>query len=437
MRLEICAGSTKSFRRRRTRRSQVRVPAGRATNLSVGRHALPSVGKRRGSLRSSRAVPSPAGRATFLPGGFAPPDPPTRSLAGPHYPHSASGTVARSAKVARVAHSLRSHFEMTAELAELAATTLVLRVLCVRRLIVQRALRSNAPRVRFSSFSPLSRIVRRRWMTDTIHGSLIESAHRTMTCHLDRRMGVVAALALNALMPPVLAAAQEANISTTVASLGSGTVASRISFDAVKPKPATDRGLALPSLILIDDGSGPRVTSLVLELPVLDLEGASVASRLGDQSLPAVFRAGPLAGSALTSPIRGLTFTTMRTAPLSLSFGQMGTGTPAPGSPAFAGAAVSLDPEHPPLPDTPRPDPQRLARCAADRRNRDPGERRRQPCPGDGRGHGRDRRHGVGAAGVSPSCRPMAASRHRDERAARRGCAPRRGGRGVRVVTRP
>ena len=201
----------------------------------------------------------------------------------------------------------------------------------------------------------------------------------------------VAAFALFALMPPVLATAQEANISTTVASLGSGTVASRISFDAVKPKPATDRGLALPTLTLIDDGSGPRVTSLVLELPVLDLEGASVASRLGDQSLPAVFRAGPLAGSALTSPVRGLTFTTTGTAPLSLSFGQMGTGTPAPGSPALAAAAVSLTPSTRLPPDTPRPDPQRLARCAEDRGYRDPGERRRQPSPGDRRGHGRDR----------------------------------------------
>ena len=161
------------------------------------------------------------------------------------------------------------------------------------------------------------------------------------------RMGVVAALALYALTPPALATAQEANMSTTVASLGSGTVTSRINLEAVKPKPATDRGLALPSLSLIDDGSGPRVTSLVLELPVLDLGEASVASRLGDQSLPAVFRAGPLAGSALTSPIRGLTLTTMGTAPLSLSFGQMGTGLAtdgAQGSPAFAAAAVSFSP---------------------------------------------------------------------------------------------
>jgi hypothetical protein len=188
-----------------------------------------------------------------------------------------------------------------------------------------------------------------------------------ITCHIDRRstlspgfsgsprsrrqnlrIGVIAALAVYALMLAVRVTAQEANISTTVTSLGSGNLTSRTNLDAVKAKPATDRGPALPSLTLIDDGSGPRVTSLVLELPLLDLDDVSVASRLGDQSLPAVFRAAPLAGSALTAPIRGLTLTTTGATPLSLSFGQMGTvaatGTPAPGSPAVAAAAVSLNP---------------------------------------------------------------------------------------------
>src|SRR5262245_42568963 len=161
-------------------------------------------------------------------------------------------------------------------------------------------------------------------------------------------MRVVGALALCALMSAVRVIAQEANISTTVAPLGSGTVASRINLDAVKRQPATDRSLALPSLTLIDDGSGPRVTNLVLELPVLDFEQVSVASRLGDQSLPAVFRAAPLAGSALTAPIRGVTLTTTGATPLSLSLGQIGTvlatGMPAPGSPAVAAAAVSFAP---------------------------------------------------------------------------------------------
>jgi len=132
-------------------------------------------------------------------------------------------------------------------------------------------------------------------------------------------------------------------MSTTVAPLGSGTATSLINFDSVKPKPATDRGLALPSLALTDDGSGPRVSRLVLDLPDFGLGDVAVASRLGDQPLPAVFRAAPLAGSALASPMRGLTFTTTGAAPLSLSFGQMGT-APATGTPALAAAAVRFTP---------------------------------------------------------------------------------------------
>jgi hypothetical protein len=159
-----------------------------------------------------------------------------------------------------------------------------------------------------------------------------------------RRLGVVAgALVFYFSMPPVLATAQEANMSTTVASLGSGTATSLINFDAVKPKSATDRGLALPSLALTDDGSGPRLRRLVLELPDLGLGEVAVASRLGDQALPAVFRAAPLAGSALASPMRGLTFTTTGAAPLSLSFGQMGA-VPATGTPGLAAAAVRFTP---------------------------------------------------------------------------------------------
>jgi hypothetical protein len=147
-------------------------------------------------------------------------------------------------------------------------------------------------------------------------------------------------------MTPIVATAQEAVMSTTVAPLGSGTATSRINLDAVKPKPATDRGLALPSFSLIDDGSGPHVKSLTLALPALDVGGIWVASSLGDQRLPAVFRSAPLAGSALASPVRGLTLTTTGSAPLSLSFGEMpapAAGRP-PTSPALAAAAVSFTP---------------------------------------------------------------------------------------------
>jgi hypothetical protein len=145
-------------------------------------------------------------------------------------------------------------------------------------------------------------------------------------------------------MAPATATAQEANMSTTVASLGSGTTASRINLDAVKPRPATDRGLALPSLVVTDDGTGPRVRNLVMEMPDLDLGGLSVGSRVGDQPLPAVFRAAPLAGPALASPLRGLTVTTKGRAPMSLSFGQMPVPAGTPGSPALAAAAMSFTP---------------------------------------------------------------------------------------------
>jgi hypothetical protein len=98
-------------------------------------------------------------------------------------------------------------------------------------------------------------------------------------------------------------------------------------------------------LTVIDDGSHVTLKTLVMELPDLDVGETAVASRLGDQPLPAVFRAGPLAGSGLGSPLRGLTFTTTGTTPVSVSFGQMGgAASTTPGSPALAAAAVSFNP---------------------------------------------------------------------------------------------
>jgi hypothetical protein len=159
-------------------------------------------------------------------------------------------------------------------------------------------------------------------------------------------MRVVVAAAFYTLTAPVVATPQEADILTTVASLGSGSAISRINFEAVKPRPATDRRLQLPALALTDDGSGPRLRHLVMELPDLDFGVVSVASRLGYQSLPAVFRAAPLAGSALASPMRGLTLTTTSSAPIRVFIGRMpvpATGRP-PTSLALAGAAVSFTP---------------------------------------------------------------------------------------------
>src|SRR5262245_33430838 len=165
-------------------------------------------------------------------------------------------------------------------------------------------------------------------------------------CRRSRRMGVVAAWAVFALTAPIVATAQEAVILTSVTPLGSGTATSRINLDTVEPKPATDRGLALPSISLRDDGSGPRVGRLALQMPDFDLGGVAVASSLGDYRLPAVFRAAALAGPALASPARGLALRTTSGAPLSVSFGQMllpAAGT-VPASPAFAAAALSITP---------------------------------------------------------------------------------------------
>jgi hypothetical protein len=155
-------------------------------------------------------------------------------------------------------------------------------------------------------------------------------------------MTVAAALMLAA---PLVANAQQAVMWTSVASPASGNATSQITLNTVAPKPATDSRLALPSLSWIDDGSGPRVTSLTLELPKVDLGAFALGSQVGDQRLPAVFRAGALAGPALASPVRGVTLTTSGRAPLTLLFDQLPVAAArAPASAAIAAAAMSFTP---------------------------------------------------------------------------------------------
>jgi hypothetical protein len=100
------------------------------------------------------------------------------------------------------------------------------------------------------------------------------------------------------------------------------------------------------SLVVTDDGAGPSVKRLVLDLHDLDLGAVAAASRLGDQPIPAVFRAAPMAGAAMSLPLRGMTFTTKGTTPLSFSFGQMPARTSGTSviTPALAAAAVSFNP---------------------------------------------------------------------------------------------
>jgi hypothetical protein len=157
----------------------------------------------------------------------------------------------------------------------------------------------------------------------------------------------IAAAVVYALMAPGVATAQEALMSTTVAPLASGATTSRLNLDTVKPQSATIGGLALPSLSLTDDGSGPRVRSLMLQMPAFDVAGVSVASGLGDQRLPAVVRDSALAGPALGSSGRGLTLAFKSSTPLTLSFAQMPAGPGKPlnsNSPALAAAAMSFTP---------------------------------------------------------------------------------------------
>jgi hypothetical protein len=159
------------------------------------------------------------------------------------------------------------------------------------------------------------------------------------------RVPVIVTSVVCALMLSGIVTAQEINMSTPVSSLGDGAGTTFIKVDSTKPRPATDRGLALPSMTVIDDGSRVSLGTLIMQLPDLDVGEIAVASRLGDQPLPSVFRGGPLAGSALASSLRGFTFTTTGTTPVNLSFGQIGGASAAtPGTPGLAAAAVSFNP---------------------------------------------------------------------------------------------
>ncbi len=135
-------------------------------------------------------------------------------------------------------------------------------------------------------------------------------------------------------------------MSFRVASTGSGSVLPLFSLDAAAP--ATNTGAMLPLLTLTSDGTGPQVQNMVLAFPDMALGGLEVRSRLGDQPLPAIFRASSFAGPSLASPVRGLSLTTAGPTPVSLSFGQTGinrgTGTSAPGSPSLMALGTTLTP---------------------------------------------------------------------------------------------
>jgi hypothetical protein len=161
---------------------------------------------------------------------------------------------------------------------------------------------------------------------------------------MPRIRGLTFALLL--LLLPAIAAAQEAKVSYRAASAGTGSALPLFSLDAAGA--ATNRGAMLPALTLTNGESSPQVQNLVLAFPDLMLGGLAVRSRLGDQPLPAIFRASSLAGSSLASRVRGLSLTTAGPTPVNLLFGQTGinsaTGTSAPGSPSLMALGMTLAP---------------------------------------------------------------------------------------------
>lgn len=151
--------------------------------------------------------------------------------------------------------------------------------------------------------------------------------------------------ALLFLIVPALAMAQEANVSFRAPTTGTGSALPLFSLAATAP---AANGAVLPALTLTNGESGPQVQNLVMAFPDVVVGERTVRSRLGDQPLPAIFRASSFAGSSLTAPVRGLSLTTSGATPVSLSFGQTGvkpaTGISAPGSPSLMALGLTLAP---------------------------------------------------------------------------------------------
>ncbi len=80
---------------------------------------------------------------------------------------------------------------------------------------------------------------------------------------------------------------------------------------------------SMPSVTVVETPLGPRMSNLALKLPSITIADTEVASRLGDQSLPRTFSSSPWAGSAVKRPVRGLSFSTTGSTPVTFLFGQL------------------------------------------------------------------------------------------------------------------
>jgi len=79
----------------------------------------------------------------------------------------------------------------------------------------------------------------------------------------------------------------------------------------------------MPSVTVVETPLGPRMSNLALKLPPITIADTAVASQLGDQTLPRTFSSSPWAGSAVKRPMRGLSFSTAGTTPVSFHLGQL------------------------------------------------------------------------------------------------------------------
>jgi len=96
----------------------------------------------------------------------------------------------------------------------------------------------------------------------------------------------------------------------------------------------------MPSVTVVETPLGPRMSNLTLKLPSITIADTAVASQLGDQTLPRTFSSSPWAGGAVKRPMRGLSFSTAGTTPVSFLFGQLDASSRPPQSSNMPGVVA-------------------------------------------------------------------------------------------------
>jgi hypothetical protein len=119
--------------------------------------------------------------------------------------------------------------------------------------------------------------------------------------------------------------AQEAQVRFGTAPLNTSGATSVFKLDVVEsPKrPAP----SIPSVTVVETPLGPRMSNVALKLPSITIAERDVASQLGDQTLPRTFTSSPWAGEGVRRPMRGLSFATTGSAPVTFLVGQLDAGS--------------------------------------------------------------------------------------------------------------